>query len=213
VARVSGTTGRPGLKVGLMGGTFDPIHLAHLVTAEAALEQYRLERVIFVPTGFPPHKKDQRVTQAEHRHSLVVLATASHPRFEVSRVEIDRPGPSYTADTLEEMRRRLPQGTEIYFITGADAIIDVGTWREPERLFELCRFIAAPRPGWSQETAQAGLRRLEERFGCEILEIQSRTMDISSSEIRRRVAAGQSIRYLVPEVVEAYIQKHGLYRS
>jgi len=212
VARVSGTAG-PGLKIGLMGGTFDPIHLAHLVTAEAALEQYRLERVIFVPTGFPPHKKDQRVTQAEHRHSLVVLATASHPRFEVSRVEIDRPGPSYTADTLEEMRRRLPQGTELYFITGADAIIDVGTWREPERLFALCRFIAAPRPGWSQETAQTGLRRLEERFGCEILEIQSRAMDISSSEIRRRVAAGQSIRYLVPEVVEAYIQKHGLYRS
>ncbi|MCL6580693.1 MAG: nicotinate-nucleotide adenylyltransferase [Firmicutes bacterium] len=195
-----------------MGGTFDPIHVAHLVAAEAALEQHRLDRVVFIPTGQPPHKPTDRLTPAEHRYQMVALATASNPRFEVSRVELERPGPSYTVDTLERLRLLYPPSTDFFFITGTDAILSVETWREPERLFSLCRFIAAGRPGFSRHEAERELRRLEEKFGVTILEVECPALDVSSSDIRRRVAEGRSIRYLVPELVEAYIQKHGLYR-
>ncbi|MEW6032302.1 MAG: nicotinate-nucleotide adenylyltransferase [Bacillota bacterium] len=205
--------GRQVARVGLMGGTFDPIHLAHLVTAEAALEQYQLDKVIFIPTGLPPHKQDHPVTDAEHRFNMVTLAAAGNERFEVSRIEIEREGPSFTVDTLEEMARRLPPGSRLYFITGADAILGIESWREPDRLFRLCRFIAALRPGIPVERAREGLRRLEERYSSRILEVEAPALDISSSDIRRRVTASRSIRYLVPDAVEAYIRKHGLYRS
>ncbi len=195
-----------------MGGTFDPVHLAHLITAEAALEQYRLDKVVFIPAGLPPHKQDHLITAAEHRYNLVTLAIASNPRFEASRVEIDREGPSYTVDTVEEMRRRLPRGAEIFFITGADAVLQVETWRSPGRLFELCQFIAAPRPGYPRPGVRNGLNRLERIFGHDILEVDIPALDISSSDLRQRVAEGRSIRYLVPEAVRAYIQEHGLYR-
>jgi nicotinate-nucleotide adenylyltransferase len=200
------------LPIGLMGGTFDPIHLAHLVMAEAAHEQFGLWKVIFVPAGLPPHKQGKNITSAEHRYNMVALATAANPRFEVSRIELEREGPSYTVDTVEEMRRRLSPETEIHFITGADAILEVETWREPERLFGACRFVAAPRSSYPRQAAGVGLRRLEQRYGQAILEVESPVLDISSSNLRRRVAAGRSIKYLVPEAVEAYIQKHGLYR-
>lgn len=198
--------------VGLMGGTFDPVHLAHLVMAEAALQQHGLDKVIFVPTGLPPHKQGKPITPAEHRYNLVALATATNPRFEVSRIELERGGLSYTVDTVEEMRRRLPPGAGIFFITGTDAILQVESWHRPERLFELCRFIAAQRPGYPRQLAHDGLRRLEQRYGQTIFEVDSPVLDISSSDLRRRTADGRSIKYLVPEAVEAYIQKHGLYR-
>jgi len=194
-----------------MGGTFDPIHLAHLVTAEAAVEQFGLDRVIFIPTGSPPHKQGHPVTPAEHRYNMVVLATRSNPRFEVSRVELERDGPSYTVDTLAEMKRRLPPGTRLFFITGADAIIEIETWRDPERLFSLCQFIAAHRPGFPVHFIQEGLRQLEERFGCRILEVDAPALEVSSTDIRRRVRESRSIRYLVPEAVEDYIRGNGLY--
>jgi len=200
------------LRIGLMGGTFDPIHVAHLVAAEAALEQHRLDRVVFIPTGQPPHKPTDRLTPAEHRYQMVALATASNPRFEVSRVELERPGLSYTVDTLDRLRLLYPPGTDFFFITGTDAILSVETWREPERLFSLCRFIAAGRPGFSRRETESELRRLEEKFGATILEVECPALAVSSSDLRRRVAEGRSIRYLVPELVEAYIQKHGLYR-
>jgi len=198
--------------VGLMGGTFDPIHLAHLVTAEAALEQFGLDRVIFIPTGHPPHKKDHPITPAEYRCNMVALATDSNQRFEVSRIEIEREGPSYTVDTLEEMRARLGPDSDLYFITGADAIIDIGTWREPERLFKLSRFIAAQRPGFSAEATLEDLRRLERKYRCRILEVDAPSLEISSTDIRLRVREFRSIKYLVPEAVEDYIYRHGLYR-
>ncbi len=201
------------LRVGLMGGTFDPIHLAHLACAEAALEQLDLSRVIFIPTRVPPHKQGKTITPTEHRYNLVTLATASNPRFEVSRVEMEREGPSYTVDTLEEMKRRLPPGTELFFITGTDAILEVGTWHDPERLFDLCRFVAVPRPGYPRQGAADELIALERCFGHKIAVVSCPALDISSSDLRSRVAGGRPIKYLVPEAVEAYIQKHGLYRQ
>lgn len=205
------TSGRP-LRVGLMGGTFDPIHVAHLVCAEAALEQLALDKVVFIPANVPPHKQQKKITPAEDRYNLVVLATASNPRFEVSRIELDRPGPSYTLDTLEEMRRRSAPGTELFFITGTDAILGVESWHNPDRLFQLARFAAAPRPGVPRETVEEELRRLEKRFGQRIVIVECPALDISSSDLRRRAASGRPIKYLVPEAVEAYILKHGLYR-
>ncbi len=199
--------------IGVMGGTFDPIHLAHLVTAEAAVEQFGLAKVIFVPAREPPHKRGLVITPAEHRYNMVELAVRSNDRFEVSRAELDRDGPSYTVDTLEELRASYPSGTRLYFITGADAILDIDTWRHPERLFELCTFIAAERPGLSREAVREGLRELERRYGVSILRVNVPAMGISSTDIRQRARSGRSIRYLVPEAVEEYIRRHGLYRG
>jgi len=195
-----------------MGGTFDPIHLAHLVTAQAALEQFGLDRVVFVPAGRPPHKLDHAISPAEDRYNMVVLATQTNPSFEVSRVEIDREGPSFTVDTVEELRGRVPDDTTLYFITGTDAILGLDTWREPGRLVTLCQFVAAPRPGYPGRGAKDGLGRLEATYGCRFLDVDVPALDISSSDLRRRVSEGRTIKYLVPEPVEDYILSHGLYR-
>lgn len=197
--------------IALMGGTFDPIHIAHLVTAEAAVEQFGLDRVLFVPAGQPPHKRDLPVTSPLHRLAMVRLATRSNPRFEVSSLEFDREGPSYTVDTLAVLREQLPYGTRLYFITGADAIINVETWREPERLFRLCHFIAAHRPGFPTHAIREGLRGLERRYATRVLEVQAPAFEVSSTDIRQRVRDGRTIRYLIPEAVEEYIYAHGLY--
>jgi nicotinate-nucleotide adenylyltransferase len=197
-----------GEAVGIMGGTFDPIHFGHLVAAQEACVRFRLARVIFVPNGRPPHKKDYPVTPAERRYDMVVLAAASNPAFETSRIEVDRPGPSYAADTLKQLRDQLGPDSALYFITGADAIMEILTWHQPERLAESCEFIAVTRPGYD-------LRRLEETLTSDLL---ARThvlavpgVNISSTELRARAAAGQSLRYLTPHAVACYIEAHGLY--
>lgn len=198
-------------RVGLMGGTFDPIHLAHLVTAEAALEQLGLERVIFIPAGLPPHKLDREITPAELRYEMVKLAVASNDRFEVSRIELERAGPSYSVDTVEAMRRLMP-GAKLYFITGTDAILGLDTWQDPQRLLRLCQFVAARRPGFDEPGIGEAFGAIEERYGCRILRIEAPGIDVSSSDLRRRVRQGRSLKYLVPDAVADYIQKHGLYR-
>jgi nicotinate-nucleotide adenylyltransferase len=197
-----------GEAVGIMGGTFDPIHYGHLVAAEEARLQLELARVIFVPNGHPPHKKDYDVTAAERRHEMVFLATAGNPGFETSRVELDREGPSYSVDTLAEFRRRFGADTRLYFITGADAVLELLTWHEPHRLVEMCEIIAVIRPGYD-------LRRLEGALGadlmarCRVLAIPG--VDISSTGLRRRAAGGESLRYFTPPAVEQYIEAHRLY--
>ncbi len=197
-------------KVGIMGGTFDPIHLGHLSAAEEARARYGLERVIFIPNGQPPHKKSYPVTPAEHRYNMVRLAIASHPHFEISRVEMDRPGPSYAVDTLHALREELGGGVELYFITGADAIAEILTWRAPEELVKSCDFIAVTRPGYD-------LRRLREVTdalpGARVHLLDAIGVDISSTEIRARVARGESLRYLAPTPVVRYITTHELYVS
>jgi nicotinate-nucleotide adenylyltransferase len=193
-----------------MGGTFDPIHFGHLVAAEEARVRFSLDRVVFVPNGHPPHKKPYVVTPAERRYEMVVLATASNPSFETSRIEIDRPGPSYSVDTVRAFRGQFGAGAKLYFVTGVDALIEIGTWHEPAKLLELCELIAVTRPGYMAERLRAALAP-EVLARTHLLDIPR--VDVSSTELRERSAAGQPLRYLTPEPVVRYIEARGLYRQ
>jgi nicotinate-nucleotide adenylyltransferase len=194
--------------VGIMGGTFDPIHLGHLAAAEEVRLRFQLARVIFIPNGRPPHKPDYVPSPAERRYDMVVLATASNPAFEASRIEIDRPGPSYSVDTLRELRHRLGREAEFHFIAGVDALLEMRTWRDPQRLAELCELVAVSRPGYDlHQLQQAVPPALLSRM--HLLEVPG--VLVSSTELRRRAAAGLSLRYLTPRPVVRYIAAHGLY--
>ena len=188
-----------------MGGTFDPVHHGHLVAASEVQAWFGLDEVVFVPTGQPWQKDDQRVSPGEHRYLMTVIATASNPRFSVSRVDIDREGPTYTIDTLRDLRARRPED-EFYFITGADALAQILTWRDHDEMFELARFVGCTRPGHRLDAESlAGLPadRLQ------LVEIPA--LAISSTDCRERVARGEPVWYLVPDGVVQYIGKHGLY--
>jgi nicotinate-nucleotide adenylyltransferase len=190
-----------------MGGTFDPIHHGHLVAASEVQSWFGLSEVVFVPTGQPWQKSERRVSPAEHRYLMTVIATASNPRFWVSRVDIDRDGPTYTADTLRDLKAQMPDA-ELYFITGADALSDIFTWRDAAGLFELAHFVGCTRPGYEMDRSTlAGLP--QERVT--IVEIPA--LAISSTDCRERQAAGDPVWYLVPDGVVQYINKHNLYRK
>jgi nicotinate-nucleotide adenylyltransferase len=199
-------------RVGLMGGTFDPIHYGHLVTAEVARAKFSLDLVIFVPAGIPPHKKGMKISSGTDRFMMTVLATATNPYFEVSRVELERTGPSYAIDTVRHFKRELDGDTEIFFITGADAAIEILTWKDATELLKECSLIAATRPGYSTCELEKSLEeaRLHSTQRINLVEVPA--LAISSTDIRRRVEQGDPIRYLVPWTVEAYIYKTGLYR-
>lgn len=201
-------------RIGIMGGSFNPIHIGHLVTAEEAYSQFQLDRIIFIPSGQPPHKEPRKFAPAEDRYLMTVIATASNPHFTVSRMEIDRKGPSYTVDTLKELRRIYGPKPKIYFITGADAILEILTWKTPEILAELCEFIAATRPGYSLDKFKE-LHLLNESAKklprVHFMEVPA--LAISSTNIRRRLREGRPIKYLVPEGVEHYLYKSQLYRN
>jgi len=198
-------------RLGVMGGTFDPIHYGHLVAAESARESFGLDRILFVPAGQPPHKAEVPVTAAEHRYAMTLLATASNPRFDVSRIELDRPGPSYTVDTITALRELHGPEAEIFFVTGADAIMEIFSWNRSDALLESCQFIAVTRPGTSARRLQEWVARLEQGHGRRFHRVAVPGVAISSTDIRQRVRDGRPIRYLVPEAVEVYIQKHRLY--
>ena len=185
-----------------MGGTFDPIHNGHLVAASEVQQSFDLDEVVFVPTGEPWMKAD--VTPAEHRYLMTVVATASNPRFTVSRVDIDRDGPTYTIDTLRDLRRQRPDA-ELFFITGADAVAQILEWREVGELWELAHFVAVSRPGHA-----LNIRGLPSE-GVSSLEVPA--LAISSTDCRQRVDRGFPVWYLVPDGVVQYISKHHLYRS
>jgi nicotinate-nucleotide adenylyltransferase len=191
-----------------MGGTFDPIHNGHLLMAEEARQAFRLDRVVFVPNGRPAHKKAYRVTSPEDRFNMTELAIAGNPQFACSRIELDRPGLSYTLDTVREFRREEPNLDALYFITGADAILQILTWHEANQLADECLFIAATRPGFD-------LERLREIVPARFLErvtfLSIPGLEISSTDLRRRAREGRSLRYLIPETVLRYIEAHGLY--
>lgn len=204
-------------RIGVMGGTFNPIHYGHLVTAEEALSQFNLDKVMFMPAGVPPHKSDREILLPEERYLLTVIATASNPDFVVSRLEIERKGPSYTIDTLAQLQEIFGPDTKVFFITGADAVWEILTWKNAEELVELTEFIAATRPGYSLEKFKK-LHVLPEGEGREpgrprvsIMEIPA--LAISSTDIRRRVREDQPIRYLVPEGVASYIKKSGFWKD
>jgi nicotinate-nucleotide adenylyltransferase len=190
-----------------MGGTFDPIHHGHLVTAEAAVWEFDLDAVVFVPTGQPWMKAERTVTPPEHRYLMTVIATASNPKFSVSRIDVEREGPTYTVDTLEGFRREVGPDPELYFITGADAILEIFQWKDPEEVLALAHFIAATRPGYDIARFEQEASTRHPRVS--VMNIPA--LAISSTDIRRRVRRGEPIAYLVPEGVQAYIGKMGLY--
>jgi nicotinate-nucleotide adenylyltransferase len=188
-----------------MGGTFDPVHHGHLVAASEVQASFDLDEVVFVPTGKPWQKSERQVTSAEHRYLMTVIATAANPRFTVSRVDIDRDGPTYTIDTLRDLSAAMPDA-DLYFITGADALTEIFTWREAADLFGLAQFVGCTRPGYEMNLdSLTGIPA--ERVT--ILEIPA--LAISSTDCRRRTAAGQPVWYLVPDGVAQYIAKHNLY--
>ena len=188
-----------------MGGTFDPIHHGHLVAASEVQSWFGLSEVVFVPTGQPWQKSDRTVSPAEHRYLMTVIATASNPRFWVSRVDIDRDGPTYTADTLRDLRRQMPDA-DLYFITGADALMDIFTWRDAAGLFELAHFVGCTRPGFDMDGST--LKGIPEDR-VTIVEIPA--LAISSTDCRERQRAGDPVWYLVPDGVVQYINKYHLY--
>ncbi|HEY2551947.1 MAG TPA: nicotinate-nucleotide adenylyltransferase [Streptosporangiaceae bacterium] len=192
-------------RIGVMGGTFDPIHHGHLVAASEVAHFFALDEVIFVPTGQPWQKEDRKVSAAEDRYLMTVIATASNPRFSVSRVDIDRPGETYTIDTLRDLRAARGPDAEFFFITGADALARMMSWRDSDELFKLAHFVGCTRPG--HRLSVAGLPDA----GVSLIEIPA--LAISSTTCRQRVRAGEPIWYLVPEGIVQYISKRRLYRD
>jgi nicotinate-nucleotide adenylyltransferase len=199
------------LKIGIMGGTFDPIHYGHLVTAEAARAKFNLDQVIFVPAGNPPHKVDQMVTDKNHRYLMTLLATATNPYFEVSRIEIDREGYTYTIDTVKNFNVEFQGKAQFYFITGADALNQILTWKDAESLLKICEFVAATRPGYHHDDLFKDIEYLTVNYNSRIHFVEVPSLAISSTDIRERVKSNQPIKYLLPESVENYIYKNNLY--
>ena len=192
-------------RIGIMGGTFDPIHHGHLVAASEVGHFFSLDEVIFVPTGQPWQKNGRKVSPAEDRYLMTVIATASNPRFSVSRVDIDRPGETYTIDTLRDLRAQRGPDAEIYFITGADALAKMISWRDADELFTMAQFVGCTRPGHQLSITNLPSDRIR------LVEIPA--LAISSTECRQRVRAGQPVWYLVPDGVVQYISKRRLYQD
>ena len=200
------------MNIGVMGGTFDPVHNGHLIVAEEAKAQLNLNEVLFIPAGQPWLKADRTITPAEHRLNMLRLALADRPYFKISEMEVRRLGPTYTIDTITELRAQLDDKDELFFILGQDSLMQLPQWHDAPKLIELCYLVAAPRP----DVKKPDLKALE----TEIPGISQRVMlmnrplvDISATNIRERVARGLSVRHLVPEPVNRYIKEHGLYLS
>ncbi len=197
-------------KIGISGGTFDPIHLGHLIVAECVREKYGLDRVIFIPAGMPPHKDHKLISAAVHRLEMVKASIAGNPYFNVSEIELARAGTTYTVDTLREMKSIHP-AAKLFFITGADVVPDLARWKEPRNLFSLCEVIAVLRPGFKKAAFLKEAQRLKDLYGAVIHTDEQPLIGISSTGVRNRVREGKSIRYLVTEPVEKYISGKGLY--
>nr|WP_233153291.1 nicotinate-nucleotide adenylyltransferase [Kineosporia sp. R_H_3] len=191
-------------RLGVMGGTFDPIHHGHLVAASEVQSAFDLDEVVFVPTGQPWQKSSRDVAPAEHRYLMTVIATASNPRFTVSRVDIDRKGPTYTIDTLRDLSAQRPDA-ELFFITGADALAQILSWKDSGEIFDLAHFIGVTRPGHTLDDAGLPQDRVS------LMEVPA--MAISSTDCRVRIVKGEPVWYLVPDGVVQYIGKYGLYRQ
>ena len=198
-------------RLGIMGGTFNPIHMGHLVTAEAVWDAFGLDEVLFIPAANPPHKEGQDIIAPAHRLKMTELAISSNPHFRLSDIELRRTGPSYALDTVDVLRDQFGESTELYFITGADAMNELFTWYHVGELLGKCHFIAATRQGIELDKAA-----LQEHFGelgeRHIHQIVTPALEISSTDIRERLRQGRSVRYLVSAEVETYIVKEGLYQ-
>ena len=200
------------MRIGILGGTFDPVHIAHLIIAEEARMRVPLQRVVFIPTGQPWLKSGRRITEGPLRLEMVRLAVASNPSFDSSSVEIDRPGLTYSVDTLEELTGQWGPDVEINFIIGVDSLLSLPRWKDPERILDLCTLTAVTRPGYSPYALEEVKRQypiLERKLGL----IEGPLIGISGTKIRHRVASGLSVKYLVPSEVERFITERGLYKD
>jgi len=200
------------MKIGVLGGTFDPVHLGHLIMAEEVRVSLGLSEIILVPAGQPLLKPAHPITPAEHRLQMLHLAIADRPHFRVSTLEIERPGPSYTVDTIAELRGQYGSEAEIFFILGWDSLAQIAEWREPLRIIEMCYLVAVPRPGYQRpdlEALEASVPGVSQR----VVFLEKPQIDISASAIRELVARGKPINHLVPEPVAEYIIKHKLYST
>lgn len=196
-------------RVGIFGGTFDPIHMGHLIVAETIMDEFHLDKVVFIPAAVPPHKLDRQISPAKHRYMMAMLATCSNPRFQVSDMEMHRQGPSYSRDTLAQLLKEHGSDTEFYFIVGADSVENLHTWNRIDELLTMCHFIGASRPGCMPDMEKIAQRfgPLAEKIHC----LETPELEISSTEIRHRAGQKRTIRYIVPETVEQYIYKEKLY--
>lgn len=193
------------MRIGIIGGTFNPIHYGHLVSASEVCSKFKLDKVIFVPSSLNPLKNTSNLAEAHHRLKMIKLAIAGNPLFEVSDIEIKRGGISYTIDTIKELVKKYGKDTNIYFIIGIDAFLEINSWVAPDALLKMCKFIVTTRPGYDVKKAKQIFKKHTETMEITYLEI-------SSSDIRKRIKSGSSIKYLLPERVENYIQKHKLYK-
>lgn len=198
-------------KIGIMGGSFDPVHYGHLVLAEEARQHFGLDRVIFIPVGKAPHKAAAKMIDPEIRYHMVKLAIADNPFFEVSRMEIDSVEISYTFHTLERMKKLYGDDCQLFFITGADTLLDLENWYEVEKVLNLCTFVGATRPGYVEEALIQMADRLKSKYKANIELIAIPGLSISSTEIRDRIIKGVTVKYLLPDAVERYILQEGIY--
>lgn len=199
------------MRLGIMGGTFDPIHYGHLVLAEEALNKLTLDEVIFIPNGKAPHKVEDQILDPELRYQMVALAIGDNAHFKVSRIEIESETTSYTVHTLRKLKLLYGDQAEFFFITGADTLLDLHNWHAFEEVLNLCTFVGATRPGYVSEAMLSEAHRLREGFNARIELIAIPGLSISSTEIRDRIKSGETIRYLVPDAVLKFIQSEGLY--
>ena len=197
--------------IGVLGGTFDPPHIGHMIIAQEALTQLSLAQVIFAPTRKPPHKLENEITPIDDRLKMMALALNSNPHFVLSRVDVDRAGPTYTVDTIRLLRRELGESADLYFIMGLDSLANILTWHTPDKLIALCRLAVFNRPGYAADLDALGakLPGLRER----VIMLKSPALEIAASDLQQRVRAGQSIKHLVPDRVAAYIAEHRLYQT
>jgi len=200
-------------RIAIMGGTFDPIHYGHLVAAETVRQELGMHEVFFIPTGSPPHKDADGVTSPWHRYIMTALATASNPFFAPSNLEVVRAGKSYTVDTVRAIREELGEQTQLFLIIGADALLEILTWKEPRELLAMCEFIVVTRPGYDNRALLEHINMLETNYGGQIHFLEIPALDISSSDIRLRTPLGKSAKYLTPDNVLEYIAEHRLYTT
>lgn len=200
------------MKIAVMGGTFDPIHNGHLIVAEYVRTSLKLDKVIFIPSGVHPFKNNKNITEGKKRLDILSLAIKSNEYFDISTMEINREGITYTIDTIKELKEIYKEDA-VYFIIGSDIIFEIEKWKGFEELIELCKFILLYRPGKNEDKIENRIEELKKLYGLEFTRVEAPLIEISSTEIRERVKEDLSIKYLVPEIVEDYIYKHKLYNG